>query len=440
MDKKLLEFLEAHAAQAPVSFHMPGHKGAAFFKRFGYGDFLARLPDMDITEIPGADNLAAPAGVLAELAARYAALYGARASHLLVNGSTAGILASVLTAVPRGGKLICARGSHRSTFSAAALGGIELVFAEPESGAVATDHCGGAFPQGMGGVILPEEIERLARAHPDASAVILPSPDYFGFCADIAAIAKIAHAAGMTLIVDQAHGAHLKFFACHGDSPLALPPLPLPAEEQGADLVVNSTHKTLASFTQSAVLNVCSARVDGEALAENLRRIQSSSPSYLLLASLDLNARILSAHGPALFREWAENLAWFYDEAAALPGIRLAPPQPGYDYTKINIDFGGVDFRVLDKTATAPIPANEQAPTPAGEPVPIPAGEQAPIPAGEAARTSAGEAVQAWLIRERRIYPELCAGNAVMFLTGVGNTRAHYEALLRALRSLPIAT
>ncbi|MCL2492894.1 MAG: hypothetical protein FWF33_02490 [Clostridiales bacterium] len=393
---ELLEFLESYAAGAPVSFHMPGHKGAAFFERFGYGDFVRRLPDMDITEIPGADNLHRQEGVLAELAARCAALYGVRASHLLVNGSTAGILAAVLTAVPRGGKLICARGSHRSTFSAAALGGIELVFAEPGTkgdGLFLPDHCGGAFPKGLGGVVQPEEIERLARAHPDASAVILPSPDYFGFCADIAAIAEITHAAGMTLIVDQAHGAHLKFFAgTKRDRPLSSlsSPLPLPAEEQGADLVVDSIHKTLASFTQSAVLNVCSERADTDALAENLRRLQSTSPSYLLLASLDMNARILAAHGPELFREWAENLAWFYGAAGALPKLRVVLPQPGYDYTKINIDFGRAGLT--------------------------------------------GEAAQARLIRECGIYPELCAGSTVMFLTGIGNTRAHYETLLDALR------
>jgi lysine decarboxylase len=376
-DEFMLDFLSAHAGRETISFHMPGHKGAELYRRFGFGDLLERIPDLDITEIPGADNLFRAEGVIARLQERYAALYGVARSHLLINGSSAGIVAAVLASVPRGGKLIMARNSHKSVFNALNLGDIRPVYAYPDI----------VRPHGVAGAIDANEIASLLREHPDASAVILPSPNYYGFCSDIEAIARATREANKALIVDQAHGAHLKFFGNQGRNPL-----PKPAEEQGADLVVNSTHKTLASFTQSAILNVCSQRTDEALLEDRLQAVESTSPSYILMASLDINARLLERYGAELIGEWDDNLRHFYRAVRTIDGIEAIPPGDRFDHTKINLDATGIEL--------------------------------------------SGAAMERRLIRDRRIYPELYAGNLLMLMSGIGNTRRHYDALLEALSEL----
>ena len=284
------EFLLQHACKDPVSFHMPGHKGAAIFRKYGYGEFLDNFVDCDVTEIPGADNLFQAEGIIMEAQKKYSRLYQVDHSYLQINGTSGGLIASVLATVKPGRKLIMARNCHKSVFNALMLGGIQPVYAQPE---LIKEH-------GIMGAVSPEEIERCIRENPDADAVILPSPNYYGICSDIRKIAEVAHRAGKILIVDQAHGAHLKFFhqLGFGDG------MPEAAEDCGADLVVNSIHKTLASLTQSAVLNLKSELVDRYVLEDKLQAIQSTSPSYILMSFLDINADLLADHGREAIGEW----------------------------------------------------------------------------------------------------------------------------------------
>ena len=372
-------FLLDHAAKDPVSFHMPGHKGSDIFRRYGYGDFLDHIADCDITEIPGADNLFQAEDIIMRTQEKYASLYGADHSYLLINGTSGGLIASILASVKPGGKLIMARNCHKSVFNAAALGQITPVYAHPDL----------LQKLGITGAVQPEEIRRCLDEAPDAEAVILPSPNYYGICSDIEKIAAIVHEAGKILIVDQAHGAHLKFFHKfgYGDG------MPLAAEDAGADLVVGSIHKTLASFTQSAVLNLCSRRVDRYVLEDKLQTIQSTSPSYILMGSLDLNADLLLEHGPEAIGQWRENVDWFYREAARIDGLSLLDT-PGLDRTKINIDMSqhGISGAALEK-----------------------------------------------LLMDDEIYSELYTGNLLMFMTGIGNTRAHMERAVAALRKIASA-
>ena len=371
------EFLLKHAGKKPVSFHMPGHKGSALYKRFGHGEFLKDFLDYDVTEIEGADNLFQREGIIADLAEKYRLLYGVRASIPLINGTSCGLIAAILATVPRGGKLILARNCHKSVFNALTLGGIRPVYARPVL----------SSSWGISGEVAPEEIEKLLSDHPDASAVILPSPNYYGICSDIPGIAEVVHRFGKILIVDQAHGAHLEFF--HRFRPAA--GLPLNGERAGADIVVNSIHKTLGSMTQSALLNICSDRVDQELLEEWLQMLESTSPSYILMTSLDINARILEDHGSLLFQEWQENLEWFYSQARGIPGLRIMEA-PGLDRTKLNLDLSD--------------------------------------------RVYTGRALEEALIERYGIYPELNTGNILMAMTGIGNTREDYGRLLAALREL----
>ncbi len=369
-----MEFVLKHAGDDPVSFHMPGHKGSGIFRRYGYGDYLDRILECDITEIPGADNLFQAEGIIKDVQDRYAKLYGAKRSFLLVNGTSGGIIASILATVRPGGKLIMARNCHKSVFNALSLAGAKPVYAAPE-------YIG---EYGISGAVSAEEIERCLDAHPDADAVILPSPNYYGICSDIRAIADTVHRRGKPLIVDQAHGAHLKAFSEYGYD------MPPSAEEAGADISINSIHKTLASITQSAVLNINSDRVDAFSVEDRLQMIETTSPSYIMMAFLDINCGILEEHGREAIGEWYDGLAEFSRGLAGIDGLKVVE-WDGMDRTKVCIDMSayGLDGAQLERE-----------------------------------------------LNERGIFPELYAGNMLMLMTGIGNTRDDYSRTLDALRNI----
>lgn len=384
MNKAITTFLTEHADTNPVSFHMPGHKGSRIYRENGYGYFLDKIMDCDITEIPGADNLFQTEGIIAETMKKYERLYGVKKSYLLVNGSSGGLISAILACVRPGGKLIMARNSHKSIFNALGLASIEPVYAYPEE----AEGCG------ILGEITAEEIVRCMDDNPDADAVILPSPNYYGICSNVRKIAEEVHKRGKVLIVDQAHGAHLRLFEKYAGSgagcACAECGFPESAETQGADIVIDSIHKTLASFTQSALLNLTSDRVNPFVLEDKLQTIESSSPSYPLMATLDINADLLEKSGERLIREWAGNLEYFYNEAGRIPGLKVIIPQ-NLDRTKLNIDMSayGINGNELEV-----------------------------------------------LLMERDIFIELVTGNIVMCMTGIGNTRRDYERLIEALKEI----
>ena len=377
----MLDFLLKHAAEKPTSFHMPGHKGSELYKCYGYQKFINNIMECDITEIPGADNLFQAEGIIKKLQEKYAELYGVKKSYLLVNGTSVGLLSAITTLVEPGGKLIMARNSHKSVFNALTLGGITPVYAYPE------------VIQGTGitGEIKASQIERLILSNLDAKAVILPSPNYYGICSDIQEIAASVHKLGKLLIVDQAHGAHLKFL--HDYFPDGS--MPKSAEESGADIVVNSIHKTMASFTQSAVLNVCSDRVNLSLLEDKLQMLQSTSPSYLLMGSLAVNAALIENSGDELMTNWADNINLFYRQSEVLERIKVldnVTGMPILDRTKINVDTTGLGI--------------------------------------------SGYELEAILNRRYSIFPELVTGNIVMFMTGIGNLKKDYENLILAFHKI----
>ncbi|MDO5846648.1 MAG: aminotransferase class I/II-fold pyridoxal phosphate-dependent enzyme, partial [Methanocorpusculum sp.] len=378
----IIHFLISHADRQAVSFHMPGHKGSAIYRRYGYTPFLNKMMDCDITEIIGADNLFQTEGILKAAQEEYAKLYGVKRAYLLINGTSGGVIASIMASVPKGKKLIMARNSHKAIYNALILADIQPVYAYPEM----------IDEYGISGEITAGEIERCLRENPDAEAVILPSPNYYGICSDIKKIAEIVHAAGKILIVDQAHGAHLKFFSDCGFADM-----PKSAEEQGADLVINSVHKTLASFTQSAVLTYNTDHVDHYTLEDKLQMIQSTSPSYLLMGSLDINADILKDHKEQAMTEWHDALMHFYREAQKIDGLEVIAytleKQTGIRLyiTKINLDMSACGL-------------------------------------------SCGQLEQ--LLMEKDIFAELTTGNILMCMTGIGNTLEDMDLLLAALREI----
>ena len=277
--------------------HMPGHKRR-----------VAPVPglsvDWDITEVQGADDLHYSDGILTEAMERTAALWGAARSWYLVNGSTCGILAGIAALASPGSPVICARNCHKAVFHALELGRLVPTWLLPPM-----DPDFGVFAS-----VPPEAVERALRETPGARAVILTSPTFDGCISDIAAIAALCHARGVPLLVDEAHGAHLGLS----------PHFPAGALAAGADVVIQSAHKTLPSLTQTALLHLSHGSLaDPDRVERQLDIYETSSPSYLLLSSLDGCTGLLAEHGAAWFSQWRQRLDRFYAGAKSWKRLRL---------------------------------------------------------------------------------------------------------------------
>lgn len=257
----LYEKLKKYEASDFYGFHMPGHKRNT--ELMGQG-----LPyGIDITEIDGFDDLHHADGILLELEQRIAKLYGADRSRILINGSTAGIMSAILGCVDRGGKLLVARNCHKSVYHAMELGGLEPVYLYPEFDTTWE----------INGVIEPGQIKAALEADSEIQAVMLVSPTYDGVVSDIRTIAEIVHSYQIPLIVDEAHGAHFGFH----------PYFPENSNRCGADVVIHSLHKTLPAPTQTAVLHINGTIAKEEQIWHYLNMLQTSSPSYILMAGID---------------------------------------------------------------------------------------------------------------------------------------------------------
>lgn len=305
MDMELYDRLKAYGASDFYPWHMPGHKRrlVEFENPFS----------MDITEIDGFDDLHHPEGILKEAMERAAEIYGSEKTYFLVNGSSCGILTAISAAVRPDGKLLMARNCHKSAYYGAFLQQAEVTYLYPQ-----------LEKDGFYGAVKAEAVEDALKADPEICAVIIVSPGYEGIVSDIEAIAQIAHTYGCALIVDEAHGAHLSFADKAFDTgkqdsdgtedpESELPVFPISALEKGADVVIQSLHKTLPSLTQTAVLHLrkgSSAYVASESIEFYLRVYQSSSPSYILMASIDHCIGLMASNqGKQLMAEYAANLS-----------------------------------------------------------------------------------------------------------------------------------
>ena len=436
MEKTIIDFLNEYVKKADgvssitgkddlVSFHMPGHKGRSeLFEKTGYGEFLKHIVACDITEIPGADALFCPETTLKAVMDNYAEMYGAKHSELLVNGSSAGVMAAVMGSVPVGGKLILARNSHHSAFSALRLGGINPVYVRPRMDT----------RSGLVGEVTAADLKAACAANPDADAVLITSPNYYGMLSDVAALAAVAHEYDMVLIVDQAHGAHLRFFDNDAASLQAEGAhIPFPkhsAEALGADIVINSTHKTLLSFTGSGILNICSYNVDISSVCDALRMVQTTSPSYLLMASLDINERIMRKFGDRIIKAWRDDLTTFYRRASRIDGLDLVGAQAAAEVTEKVMrshqpQEGEKNSGLDDLTRGTLFPLYHSR---TGL-------DLAKINVSMVSLGVSGARLDKEL-RQRGIISEMVHGDYVMLMTGAGNKAADYTRLLEALRDI----
>ena len=285
-------------------YHMPGHK------RNEAGRLPGEWISCDITEIAGFDNLHYAEGILKDLQDEAAALYGAEESFYLVNGSTAGILSAVSAALPEKGHLLMPRNCHKSVYHAAYLRHLSISYLYPD---IMEEYA-------ICEAVTPGQVELALEEEPDIRGVLVVSPTYEGRIADVAGIARVTHQRGIPLIVDEAHGAHLGFHGGFAQNSCRL----------GADYVIHSVHKTLPAMTQTALLHVSGKLADKERVKRFLRIYQSSSPSYVLMASIDNALGILREQGSELFEIFLNRWNAMLQELAECKHLQILADQTGH--------------------------------------------------------------------------------------------------------------
>ena len=324
MDGGLYDKLNNYVKGEVYPFHMPGHKRNV---KSGDSPFA-----YDITEIDGFDNLHHPRGIIRASLDLATSFYGTKRTYYLVNGSTSGILSAISACVKQGGNIIMARNSHKSVYNAVYIRQLKAHYVYPRN----------IEGYSMSGGIHPKDVEDLLKEYPETEAVIITSPTYEGVVSYVSAIAKIVHKYGIPLIVDEAHGAH---FSMHEYFPET-------ALEHGADIVIQSVHKTLPSLTQTALLHICSDLVDMEKVERFMSIYQSSSPSYVLMSSIDGCLRGILTSGQQAFDRYALRLQAFRERAKSYTHIKLLDKSILGKSAAYDIDMGKLVIIVKSKRYT----------------------------------------------------------------------------------------
>lgn len=335
----LFEALRDYIKKPMVPFHTPGHKQGQGID----GEFLSlvgkNLFAIDLTELPEVDNLHDPDGVIKEAMALAAQAYGADYTFFLVNGSTSGNNAMIMSVCDPGEVIIVPRNAHKSVIGGIILSGAVPVYVQPVwDEELGIDHG-----------ITPEGVDEAIIKHPEAKAVLIVNPTYYGSAIDIKRIVKLVHNAGKPLLVDEAHGPHLKFH----------PDLPVSGLEAGADIVVQSTHKIIGGMTQSSMLHIKDGYINVKRVKNVLQLIQTTSPSYVLMASLDVARRQMAIEGKELLDKAIYLAEKARKELNEIPGIKCFGREkcgkPGiydFDVTKLTINVTGLGisgFEALDR-------------------------------------------------------------------------------------------
>ena len=327
----IAEAMQAYARAGALAFHTPGHK-----QGLGAHELLRRLitPEglrEEVSLMEELDDLGSPTGCIREAEQLAAELYGADAAYFMINGTTGAIHTMLMAALAPGDVVLVPRNAHRSIIGGLVLCGARPVYIQPE----VDERLGIA----MG--IAPATVRQALADHPEARAVVLVYPTYYGVTVDIAAIAELVHAAGpeKLLLVDEAHGPHLPF----SDS------LPVEALAAGADMAATSTHKLLGSLTQTSMLLARADRVSLERVQQAAALLQSTSPNQLLLASLDIARLQMQEQGRELVGravELADDLRCRINEIDGLwspDGSYMdRPGASGLDVTKVTVNVRGL--------------------------------------------------------------------------------------------------
>lgn len=374
----LIEAMESYHALDMAPFHTPGHKHGMTVHPSMRTMLTEKGLQMDVSLMSALDDLNDPEGCLLEAEQMAARLYGAEDAFFAVNGTTGAIHAMILASVQSGEKIIVPRTAHRSVIGGIILADAMPVWVRPEVDDVL----------GLAHGTSPESYLSAMEAHPDAKAVFVVNPTYYGACGDIAEIVRLAHARGMVVLVDEAHGPHLVF----ADE------LPMSAMEAGADMAAQSTHKLLPAMTQASLLLRQGERVSRDRVLQMLQLTQSTSPNYILMASIDGARALMEEQGHALMARTLRLARRLRDEVNRIDGL--------FSFGRERIGQCGIhDFDETKVTVTV---------------------------SGLGVTGAQAEAV----LRRKGIESELCDYHNVLFLITVGDTDESIDRLLTAIREM----
>ena len=346
-------------------FHMPGHKRNL--------DMLkSTVPyKIDITEIEGFDDLHHAEGILKEAQIRAARIYHADETHFLINGSTVGILSAIAGVTKKGDTILVARNCHKSVYHAIYMNELNPVDLYPEF-----NHCAQLNTE-----VSVDDVREALDKYPSIRAVVIVSPTYDGVVSDVEAIAEAVHEKGIPLIVDEAHGAHFGFH----------PYFPQNANTRGADIVIHSLHKTLPALTQTALLHINGSLASRKGVREYLRMLQSSSPSYVLMSSIDSCIDMLENRRKELFDPYVKMLEKMRGRLRQLKRLELVETE-NFDRSKIVISVRHADM--------------------------------------------SSKRLYRILLNEYHLQMEMVAGTYILAMTSIGDTEDGMERLARALKEI----
>ena len=299
-----------------VSFHMPGHKNGNLYNKLNYSNILSNLYKTDTTEIPGTDNLHSPEGIIEKSILKAQETFESGKTYFLINGSTCGIEAAIMAICNPGEKLILSRDSHQSALNACILGDIVPIYIKSQIDKYTNIQRGNTF----------ENVKIMIDKNPDAKALFLTYPTYYGITFELEKMINYALEKGITVIIDEAHGAHLGLSE----------KLPKTALQCGADIVIQSTHKTLPAFTQSSMMHISkkaieNKSIDTDRIEKMLKMTETSSPSYILMQSLEIAVEIYNQYGKELMEELINNIDDFKR--------RVKKIKSDYELKNKNLDF-----------------------------------------------------------------------------------------------------
>ena len=332
----LHEALEKHRLERMAHFDVPGHKGGRGNKELKY--FLGEQTlKLDVNSMKPLDNLCHPVSVIKEAQQLTAQAFGAKKAFFIVNGTTAAVQAMIMSTCKSGEKVIMPRNVHRSAINALVVCGAVPVYVNPGI----NKQLG--IPLGMS----VKDVEQAIIENPDAKAVMVNNPTYYGICSDLRKIVEMAHAHGIRVLVDEAHGTHF-YFGEH---------MPVSAMQAGADMAAISMHKTGGSLTQSSLL-LCGENVNTDYVRQVINLTQTTSGSYLLMSSLDIARKNLSLHGKEMFQKTVDFAEYAREEINKLGGYYAFAQELedgdtvyAFDPTKLSVhtrDIGLAGIEVYD--------------------------------------------------------------------------------------------